>query len=349
MRVGVVAPGELGRPTGGYVYDRELVRTLRGGGDEVDVITLPHRGLGANLLDNLRRSVHEQLRSLEADVIVQDALCHPSLLIHNVRTATPVVGLIHLPVRSDPEGDRLRAAIERVYLSGLDGIVYPSDATRRVVRSVAIPPNELVATPGGDRLGEPPPRDWIVERTRRGPLRLLTLGTVESRKGHDTVVEALTRLDGTDFELRIVGRTDAEPAFVARLRDQIADHHLPIEVTGAVDDESVRRALEWAHLLVLPSRYESFGIAYLEALGFGVVPIGADVGAAPTVIGDAGVLVPPDDPQVLAEELDRLDDDRRELERLALASRSRFERFPTWEESTARLRSFLSVIAENSG
>ena len=53
MHVGLLIYGSLDTVSGGFIYDRNLVRYLREAGDRVDVISLPWRRYGLSLLDNL--------------------------------------------------------------------------------------------------------------------------------------------------------------------------------------------------------------------------------------------------------------------------------------------------------
>ncbi|MGZ5844855.1 MAG: glycosyltransferase, partial [Xanthobacteraceae bacterium] len=89
-----------------------------------------------------------------------------------------------------------------------------------------------------------------------------------------------------------------------------------------------------ADLFVLPSRFEGYGMAYAEAIAHGVPVIGTNAGAIPeTVPVDAGVLVPPDDVDILAATLQRLMDNPAERERLAAGARA--TAFPSWRGQAA--------------
>jgi glycosyltransferase involved in cell wall biosynthesis len=55
-----------------------------------------------------------------------------------------------------------------------------------------------------------------------------------------------------------------------------------------------------ADLLILPSFYEGFGLPALEAMACGTIPVVSDRSSLPEVVGEAGVLVDPDDPASIA-------------------------------------------------
>ena len=88
---------------------------------------------------------------------------------------------------------------------------------------------------------------------------------------------------------------------------------------GPLDNEELIEKLKSAHVLVVPSSYEGFGIVYLEGMAFGLPAIGTTAGAASEIINDGenGYLVPPDDDRMLAERLSRLAKDRDLLARMS--------------------------------
>jgi glycosyltransferase involved in cell wall biosynthesis len=59
-------------------------------------------------------------------------------------------------------------------------------------------------------------------------------------------------------------------------------------------------------VLVHPVRWEGFGLAVLEAMLAGVPVVASDVSSLPELVGDAGVLVPPNDPLALAAAVSRV-------------------------------------------
>jgi len=73
-----------------------------------------------------------------------------------------------------------------------------------------------------------------------------------------------------------------------------------VEFTGWVSDADLADLYERAGAYVQPSRHEGFGLAVAEAMLAGCVPVVVDVTAMPEVVGDAGVLIPSQDPQDVA-------------------------------------------------
>ncbi|MWG34222.1 glycosyltransferase family 4 protein [Halomarina oriensis] len=347
MHVGLVVPGSLDTVSGGYCYDRRLVSHLHEAGDRVTVVSLPTGGYRRRVVDSLRPRLRRAL-ARPFDVLVEDELAHPSLV--GVAPDVPRVALVHLLRGADPSDPHRRSArlLERRYLGHVDHVVATSDATRRAVTDLADRPTSVVP-PAGDRFA-PTSVDAaaIRRRAHEGPLRVATLGSVVPRKGLDTLVAALARLD-TDWRLTAMGDTTGDPAFVRAVRQSAARRGVSdrVTLTGRVEDGTVAGHLRRAHVFALPSRYEPFGIAALEAMGFGLPALATTAGGPPEFVTDGadGFLVDPDDPESLAARLDTLATDRERLARMGVVARGTFETAPSWDDRMATFRTVLERVA----
>ena len=91
MKIGLIIYGSLDTVSGGYLYDRKLVESLRKRGDQVEIISLPRRNYAAHLTDNFHFRLPRGF-----DLIIEDELNHPSLLEANRREHShPIVSLVH--------------------------------------------------------------------------------------------------------------------------------------------------------------------------------------------------------------------------------------------------------------
>ncbi|HSK87402.1 MAG TPA: glycosyltransferase family 4 protein, partial [Anaerolineales bacterium] len=341
--------GSLDTLSGGYLYDRKLVEYLRSQGDTVEIISLPWRNYAAHLMDNF----HFRLPPNPV-VLIQDELNHPSLILANQgKHPYPVISLVHHLRCSELRPKWQNAfyrAIEKKYLRSVDGFIFNSRTTERVVNSLLENRKTgIVAYPPTDRFGEPISEEAIESRARTSPLRILFLGNVIERKGLHTLLEAV-RFQRLAFRVDVIGSLASEPAYVKRIQELIAQNDLSSSVFlhGSLDKGPLAEKLKQAHVLVVPSSYEGFGIVYLEGMCFGLPAIGTRAGAAREVIeaGQTGFLIEPDDSKSLAAHLTSLAEDRRLLRRLSVNARQRYLRQPSWEETAKSIREFLYAVTK---
>ncbi len=139
-------------------------------------------------------------------------------------------------------------------------------------------------------------------------LRLVFVGRPEERKGLPVLLSAFAALsEHRDARLTVVGTERAE--VMRYLADPAAGER--IEALGRVGEEELWRRLHEADLLCAPSLAgESFGMVLTEAFAAGTPVLASNIAGYADVVTDGvdGVLVPPADPQRLAEELLRLSD-----------------------------------------
>ncbi|AGB37449.1 glycosyltransferase family 4 protein [Natronococcus occultus] len=344
MEVGLVVPDDLETTSGGYRYDRRLVAELRARGDDVEVIALSAIPDGA-VRANLDRPF---------DVLLQDELCYDSLAAPNDVLGAPerVVALVHNLQSDDPSlANRDRARVrqrERRYLETVDAAVCTSGHTRdRVCELVDLP--ATVAHPAGRHETPPIDRATVADRARTGELRIAFVGSLVPRKGLDALIEALAAMD-RDWQLTVVGR-EADPEYAAAVREQAAalgiDDRIAFE--GRVPDGVLESVYERSHVLAVPSRYEAFGMVYLEAMEYGVVPVAGRNGGAGEFVADGenGFLADPGTPAHVAELLDELAADRERLAALGERARETAAAHPWWDDAAKAVRSFLLNVLED--
>ena len=105
---------------------------------------------------------------------------------------------------------------------------------------------------------------------------------------------------------------------------------------GAVAPARLAELYRAADLFVLASRFESYGMAYAEAIAYGLPTIGTTAGAIPdTLSGESAILVKPDDVAALAGALRRVIADSNERQKLSSAARAAAVHLPTWRDSAA--------------
>jgi len=351
MDIGCVVYGSLDQTSGGYRYDRKLVEHLRAEGDSVDVISISQRGYAANLFTGLSGSLRRRLNQ-PYDILLQDELCHPSLWQVNRRLHEPtaIVSLVHL-LRAGPprRWNRLLVRrIERSYLRSVDATISTSNDTQRRVETLTDMPS-LVAYPGGRTEQAALTPEDVRRRAHTDPLRVLFVGTVSPRKETLTLVDALNNVEGS-WTADIVGALEAHPEYVARVQSTIGRHGLDGQITvhGPVSTDELTRLLQRSHVLIVPSQYESFGMVYLEAMEYGVVPIASAIGGASEYItdGESGFLVDPGNPGQIQTVVEVVQQNRELLASLAVGALKQAQTHPNWETSLSRVREFLLALAD---
>jgi glycosyltransferase involved in cell wall biosynthesis len=359
MRVGLVIYGSLDFPSGGFLYDRMLVETLRQAGDEVDVISLPWQSYGRCMTHNFSPALRARLRGWSGDVMLQDELVHPSLFFLNrvIRSPrrAPIVSIVHHLRSSERQGKLSHGAAriaECAYLRAVDGFIFNGEVTRGAVQELrAAPGPNIVAPPGGDRLcGMLTDAEVIARAAEAPPLRVLFVGNIIERKGLLSLLEALSASPPGAWKLTVVGSRSVDPEHVRRVDLFVKERGLQaqVEMKGHLDDRQLAGEYRAHHVLAVPSSYEGYGIAYLEAMGFGVVPIGTTSGGVVEVIenGKNGFLVPSGDSRALADLVLRLATDRDLLRSCALSSLQRFQQAPGWRTRMTEVREWLRAFAD---
>lgn len=353
MRLGLVIYGDLNTLSGGYLYDRKLVSYLQSQGDDVEIISLPWRDYPRHWMHNFNTALRERLRGLRVDVLLQDELNHPSLFILNdyLRKDVPyaLVSIVH-HLRCMEEHPRvlrwLYRQVERRYLNSVDGFICNSQTTLQSVSSLLKDEKPaVVATPGGDGLRVDEAVIHSNAHSQKSNLHFIFVGNWIPRKGLHTLLRALHDLQSFPWQLSLVGRTNLQPSYEKKIRKMIEAGGLSrrVRICGAVSDDELVRIWQSADVLVVPSQYEGFGIVYLEAMRFGVIPVAGQTGAAGEIIqsGGNGFLVPPESPAALKKVLLELLSDADLRAALSKEARRRYEQFSTWQESMAAACRFL--------
>lgn len=187
----------------------------------------------------------------------------------------------------------------------------------------------------------------------RAPI-LLTLGRISAMKGHDLLLEALPRvrekfpnvlcLFGGDV-LSAAGVEDTN-TFYARLLQRVEELNLQANVLFLGEIDYAAALLKHADVYVQPSRTESFCRAVVEALALEIPVAAFRAGALPQVIGDGGLLAPPEDVNALADAIVCLSENK-DVRAETLTRGSQHIRAFDARESAAALRAAIASTAKN--
>ncbi len=200
-----------------------------------------------------------------------------------------------------------------------------------------VPAERVTVVGGGLNFAELPPPAPAGEHEPA----ILFVGREWRRKGGDVLIEAFRRIraERPEVKLTIVG-TDEAPRDVDG-----------VEVLGPIADrDRLARLYAAARVFCVPSRYEPFGLVYVEAMAHGLPVVAADVGAVSEAVvdGETGALVPPGDAGALAAALLRILADPEHAARLGAAGRERVARELTWDAVAGRMLPALTAVAHRS-
>ncbi len=187
-----------------------------------------------------------------------------------------------------------------------------------------------------------------LQKYRLGTNFFLVVGRLEKKKNVSNLIRAFElfksrRGVGDPFELVFVGEPGSGYWEIKKSLD-LSPHALQIRQLGYVPDEEVAPLMSQAIAYLFPSWYEGFGIPNLEAMAAGTVLVTSDIPAHREVVGDAGLFVPPDQPDAWARALERIVKDgtlRTELIAKGYARVKQFSWDKTAEQTWEVLRSLV--------
>jgi glycosyltransferase involved in cell wall biosynthesis len=350
-----VVPGDIRTPTGGYIYDREILAGLA---------ELRWKATLHSLDASFPRPTPAALRAARTEfaslasgsVVVIDGLALPGLdrLLADEERRLDLVALVHHPVALETgltadEAQRFADA-ERRALRHVRRVITTSQWTARTLAADGVPIAELrVAEPGVDRRkthGSTDPRGGT-HGSSDDTVNLLCVATLTPRKGHALLFEALNELRDRRWHLTCAGSLLRDAEHVAGLQHQIDRLSLRkrVSLLGDLDREALERQYARADIFVLPSYLEGYGMALAEAVGHGIPVISTTAGAIPeTVPAKASVLVPPGDARALTKALASVIDDPARRATLAANARAARASLPTWAMAAAKFAAALDGL-----
>jgi len=178
--------------------------------------------------------------------------------------------------------------------------------------------------------------------------RIVFVGALEPYKAPEILLDAWARVVRTvpDAHLALVGAGPMRAALEAQAADLGLDG--TVEFCGALPPEQVIDRLDGSRCMVLPSRSEGVPRVVLEAMARARAVVGARAGGTPELLEDGvtGLLVPPDDPERLADALVQLLTDRDRADAMGAEGRRRaLRRDPVaeYDAGTARLAAWIAA------
>lgn len=383
MRIGFYAPNYPGLTADGGIgsYTRTIGHGLAEAGHDVHVLTpggMPsaHDGSvrvhfvrtdhlpgvdrllpGAGACWRTARVLRQLVRNHRLDVVeVANWEGYGLLYMHLPRV--PTVVRLYTSSRETQQIDGLASSRwltwdvkrERWQARSADALVTHSDAHRRLMaEETGVSPDRIRLIP----LGIPVFPDFVRPPRPPGPPTVVYLGRLEHRKGTVELLQAVQKVlvAVPDARFVLIGADRAHcPGGLTH--GQYLEQDFPPEVrrqvtlAGKLPQADVDRWLQTADLFVAPSRYESFGLIFLEAMRWGTPVVGTTAGGIPEVVEDgrSGVLVRPETPDELAAAVVRLLRDPGRRAALGAEGRLRAEREFSVERMVGRVTALYETL-----
>ncbi len=325
-------PGDKDRRTGGFIYEARVLAELNRLGCTTAHLQLPDSFPDPTAAD--MATTLKALRAVPADQpIILDGLVFGAIDPDGLsQVRAPVIAMVHHPLGFETGLPAARAAYllqnETAALAHVAHVIVPSAETARILcdQFGADPDRVTIAPPGFDRP--------MVDRQTADPPLILSVGLLAPRKGHDVLLDALARIADLPWHAEIVGKTH-DHAYAEALNAQAHRLEIKARVTfaGEIEQGALTARFNAASVFALATRYEGYGLVLSEAMMFGLPVISCRVGAVPATVGEAAMLVPPDDPVSLADALRRVIVHPKEADRLSRLSLAKAAGLPRWQDT----------------
>ncbi len=227
-------------------------------------------------------------------------------------------------------------------------LVVSEHTKREVVGILGVPEERVVVTPNAARahFRPPEPQRLAAFRAKKGlPERfVLYVGTLEPRKNLPTLLEAYAEVARRHDAPLIVGGGKGWLYDAVFQRLEELGLREQVRFVGYIEEEELPLWYAAATVFVFPSIYEGFGMPPLEAMACGTPVITSNSSSLPEVVGEAGLMAPPDDPAAFAAAIDQVLSDaglRAELRERGLAQAARF----TWRTTAERTLAAYEAVA----
>ena len=246
------------------------------------------------------KQYHNLLKHFQPDII-HAHMVHANIFTRLNRIISHNYKLIST-AHSNNEGGQARMLAYRLthYLSDVTTNV-SNKASQEFVKRHAVPVNSIVTVYNGIDLKKftyTPPVDKLKDK-----ITYIAVGRFHDAKDYPNLLSAFSELKNKqlhrEIELLIVGQTD--DVIYPKLQEFIIKNNLESAVKILGKKDNIPRLLSHANYFILSSKYEGFGLVIAEAMACGCFVIATDCGGVREVLGDTGILVPPQDSQALAQ------------------------------------------------
>ena len=248
---------------------------------------------------------------------------------------------VYDPVESEEAHARITAHKDReIRLADL--VLTVSELACNSYVEAGVPEKKVVTVPMGvdeSRFATP---SGTKSSARSEPFTFLLVGHADKRKGTDILLKASRRLytDGVNHRVQVAGRID---------EDIFSGGASTIELLGYLNAERLEKAYKQADVLVLPSRFDSFGRVVVEAMATGLPAlVSEDVGAKQVLTeGENGWTVPAENVDALAEQMRWCVEHRDRVAEMQAAAVRAAQDY-TWAAYRERVKEVIASVIEQN-
>jgi len=214
-----------------------------------------------------------------------------------------------------------------------------------IIKYYQVPEEKVVVTyPGADGIKDMTDKTDMRKKYGIKGDYILSVGTLQPRKNFVRLIEAFSTLGPNSYTLIIVGKKGwlykeilaAPKKFGVEKKVKFLDY---------VPDEDLPALYQGAKCFVLISLYEGFGLPVLDALKYGVPMVGSNVSSLPEVMGEAGILVDPNNVQDIAKGIDKVINDTAIRQELIKKGKEQAAKF-SWEKCGKETLKILEEVGE---
>ncbi|QPF88090.1 glycosyltransferase [Bradyrhizobium genosp. L] len=313
--------------------------------EDAEITTFDRSGRGVTGLFQMLRATLQAIDAMQPDIVhlhssFAGLVLRPALA---ARTRRPRVIYCPHGWAFSRETSRLSHAatksIENLLARTSDRIICISGDEHTEAVRAGIPSDRLSLVHNGISRSRPSPRT-IAASWPSAKKKVLFIGRLDRQKGYDLLVEAARSLEDV-LDVRIVG---------AAVVGKFDGSNIPANVTllGWLDRQQIEAQLDAADIVVIPSRWEGFGLVALEAMRAAKPILAFRIGALPEIVEDGvtGVLCQPVTATQLADGFKRLLE--QDLGVLGRRGYDRFKQLYDIEKTHRNLRQvYLDVLQDD--
>ena len=308
-----------------YLTGSVLVKPIS---SKVELIPL-HLNSASNIFDSSKK-YKKIVRFFSPDVI-HSHMIHANIFARLNHLSFKYIRLICTAHNSN-EGGRVRMLAYKLtnFLSNLNTNV-SQEASESLISKGAFNKNNLITVYNGIDLNK---FKFFNKDIKSNELKLLSVGRFNAQKDYPNLLHAIATfhesLKQKKCMLSIAGDGELRP----QIEELIEHLGLKKKVTLLGRRNDIPQLMQEADFFILPSAYEGFGLVVAEAMACGTFVIATNSGGVGEVMGDTGILIPPQNSEALAEALkEAVNKTPLEIQENNLKARQRVEELFSLEKS----------------